>query len=371
MQMLFDVAKQLDALTETLRLVSNIAVPVEPGQKVEVKVLSGVPDLFVTDKVLDNPLPAGVAQLLTQIPVEIQVSWSVTDGERTLEPGVDFLATNGMKGPSVDFLFKPPLLELGTVKPLVDDALRIIKAKVTLRAWPNNVAPNAPSNTLPQAVVSKEIPLSLFMSLVPLEIPAILALFRFEHFRPLGKADLDPGFVLMIVPENSNSYLQDLTDMMLDLLQQIDAALRPLRTLISIAAFLARLTVLRHALSAQPMLRIVHFDEIDKLNNVHMRVETRFGVDFANPDMRADNRVSSLIFIGIPGRKVTCFVDTGQSPGDGAFQITLGNEMIVLLPSLNLNADALAEHPEVEVIDNTNNGLNNFDDSLSSIRFEN
>ena len=57
--MLFDLAKQLDALTNTLRLVSNVIVPVEPGQKVELKVLSAAPDLFVTDKVLDNPLLAG------------------------------------------------------------------------------------------------------------------------------------------------------------------------------------------------------------------------------------------------------------------------------------------------------------------------
>jgi len=367
--MLFDVVKQLDVLTETLRLVSNVAVPVEPGQKVELKVLSGAPDLFVTDKVLDNPVLAGAAQLLTQIPVEIRVKWSVTDGERTLDPGQDFLATNGIEGPFVDFIFKPPLLDLGTVKPLVDDSLRIITARVTLRAWPNNVAANAPATAVPQAIVSKEVKLSLILALVPLEIPTILSLFRFDTFRPLGKADLEPGFVLMVVPESS--YLQDLTGVMNDLLQRIDDALRPIRTLAGIAAFLAGLTVLRHAVSAQPMLRIVHFQEIDRLRNIHMRVEKFLGIDPIDPDMRADNRVSSLIFIGPPGRKVTCFADTNQSPGDGAFQVTLGNAMILLLPSLNLNAAALAAHPEVKVIDNTNNGLNNFDDSLSSIRFEN
>jgi hypothetical protein len=88
--MLFDVLKQLNVLTETLHLVSNIASTVEPGQKVELQVLSGAPDLFVTDKVLDNSILTGAAQLVTQIPVGIHVEWSVRDGDRKLlQPGVD------------------------------------------------------------------------------------------------------------------------------------------------------------------------------------------------------------------------------------------------------------------------------------------
>lgn len=364
--MLFDVVKQLNALTETLRLVSNVSVPVEPGQKVELKILSAAPDLFVTDKVLDNPILTGVAQLLTQIPVEIQVRWSVTDGERKLSPGVDFLATNGMAGPFVDFIFKPEFLELGTVKPLVDDSLRIITAQVTLRAWPTNIAPNT---TEPQAVVSKEVKLSLPLAVAPLEIPTMLALFRFADFRAMGLADLTPGFVLMLMPKNS--YLQEFTEQLNETLVRIEEAIRPIRTLLGLAAFLARLNVLRQALTAQPMLRMLHRQEIDSFNNIHMRVDTRFGVDFFKRDLRADNRVSSLIFMGVSGKKVTCFVDKDRDPGDGAFEIVSATEMIVLLPTMNLNAATLAEHPEVKVIDNTNNGLNNFEDSLSSMKFNN
>lgn len=363
--MLFDLAKQLDALTNTLRLVSNVIVPVEPGQKVELEVLSAAPDLFVTDKVLDNPLLAGTAQLLTQIPVEIRVAWSVTDGAERLSPGVDFLATNEMRGPSVDFIFKPPFLELGTVKPLVDDSLRIITARVTLRAWPNNVALNAPSTAVPQEVVSKEVKLNLILSLVPLEIPTLLALFRFEDFRALGKADLTPGFVLMVMPKHS--YLGELVENMNEVLVRIEEAVRPIRTLLGLAAFLAGLNILRQALTAQPMLRAFHGTEIDDLDNIHMRVDTRFGSDFLKRDLRPNDRVSSLIFLGVPGKKVTCFADTDQDPDDGAFEVHLGTEMIAVVPTLRLKQ---APHPAVTVIDNTDSGNNNFDDSLSSLRFD-
>jgi hypothetical protein len=97
-----------------------------------------------------------------------------------------------------------------------------------------------------------------------------------------------------------------------------------------------------------------------------MRVDTRFGSDFLKRDLRADNRVSSLIFLGVPGKKVTCFADTDQDPDDGAFEVLLGNEMIAVLPTLRLKQ---APHPAVTIIDNTDDGNNNFDDSLSSLRF--
>src|SRR5215210_2229203 len=106
MQMLLNLTQQLNALTETLRLVSDVAGLVEPGQKVELEVMSAAPDLFATVNVLDNPVVGGTAQLLTQIPVEIQVTWSVTMNGKPLKPGTDFLATNNAEGPSVAFLFK-------------------------------------------------------------------------------------------------------------------------------------------------------------------------------------------------------------------------------------------------------------------------
>ena len=364
--MLFDVLKQLDALTNTLHLVSNVAVPVEPGQKVELKVLSGAPDLFVTDQVLDNPILTGTAQLLTQIPVEIRVKWSVSDGERTLEPGVDFLATNNLQGPAVDFFFKPAFLELGTVRPLVDDSLRIITARVTLVARLNNVAPNAPNTAVPKEVVSKEVKLPLILSLVPLEIPTMLALFRHSDFKSL-EDDLTAGFVLMVVPQHS--YLQDLTEVMNDLLVRLDEAVRPIRTLVGLAAFLTGLTILRHALAAQPILRIRHGD-IGDLDNIHMRVDTRFGLDILKRDLRPDNRASSLVFIAPPGRKVECFaskifLENGLPPffPSGAFTVSTGVEMFVVLH--NLETNTLNNTPGVEVVVTAGS----FNDSISSVKF--
>ena len=75
--MLIELTKQLDVLTETLQLVSNVTGQIEPGQKVELDVISRAPNLFATVNVLGNPVVGGVAQLLTQVPVEIQVKWIV------------------------------------------------------------------------------------------------------------------------------------------------------------------------------------------------------------------------------------------------------------------------------------------------------
>src|SRR6185312_15804340 len=117
--MLINLTKQLDALTETLRLVSNVTGHIEPGQKVELDVISAAPDLFATVNVLDNPILAGTAQLLTEVPVEIQVKWSVTMNRKPLNPGTDFLVTNNAEGPSVAFLFKPEFIDLGFAKTLI------------------------------------------------------------------------------------------------------------------------------------------------------------------------------------------------------------------------------------------------------------
>ncbi|MBD0371204.1 MAG: hypothetical protein ICV60_10245 [Pyrinomonadaceae bacterium] len=359
--MLLNLKNQLDALTDTLHLVSNVAGPVEPGQKVELEVVSGAPDLFATVNALDNPVLAGTAQLLTQVPVEIQVTWSVTLNGKPLKSGTDFLATNNVEGPSVAFLFKPEFIDLGFSKNPFPARL-VIKATVRLRAWPTN---GAIATAIPTAQVSKDITLELPLSLMPLEIPTILALFRNEQFRALPDDNLDGGFVLMVVP--SYSYLQGLTEQMNDLLVKIDEVVRPIRTLLGLAAFLSGLTILRQALSAQPMVRLRHGD-IDDLTDIHMRVETLFGADLLNRDLRPNDRVSSLIFMAPKGRKVGCYNDQNQAEGEGAFAVDVGDEMITLIPSLRVSIAELEAQPHVEVL-KPDNDSNRFDDSMSSVQF--
>ena len=359
--MLLNLTKQLDALTETLHLLSNLAGPVEPGQKIELEVVSAAPDLFATVSVLDNPVVGGVAQLLTQVPVEILVTWSVTKAGKPVKPGTDFLVTNNAEGSSGTFFFKPEFVDLGFARN-PSPTLIVIKATARLRAWPTNGV-TATTNPIPQ--LSKEVSLEIPLQLVPLEIPTILALFRYKEFRSLEGGTLEGGFVLMVVPDYS--YLQDLTEEMNALLVRIDEAVRPIRTLVGLAAFLSGLTILRQALSAQPMVRMWHGD-ISNLTSIHMRVETRFGIDLLNRDLRPNDRVSSLIFMGPEGRKIGCYNDENHAQGEGAFTVDVGNEMITLIPSLRVSIAKIKLNPNVEVLVEDNDS-NRFDESMTSVQF--
>jgi len=363
--MLFGVLEQLNALTDTLRIVSNVPTTIQPGQRVELQVLSGAPDLFVTEPILD--VATELLKLVTQIPVEIQVRWSVKGWSEIEEkmidlvPGVDFVATDGIEGPSSAFFFKPLFYELGAAPVLMPTPLEIT-AEVTLHAW---LTYKKDENLPIQEVVSEKVVLPLSLGLLPLEIPTLLALFRFDNYRSLGKNDLEPGFVLMVVPDNS--YLQDLTEVMNGLLARLDEVMGPLRALAGIAAFLTGLTILRHAVSAQPMLRIRSGD-IPNLSDIHMRVEKRFGIDRLNPDLRPHDRVSSLILLAAPGRIVGCYNNEKFKQDEGAFTVETGDEMIALVRNLAISSEELHAHPNVVVL-KPNNDDNAFDDSMSSVKF--
>jgi hypothetical protein len=340
--MLTSVAEQLKTIVESLSIVTNAAGPIEPGQKVEFNIVSSITDLAASESLATIPL---------SIPIDVQVSWTIEDENGTQLDEADVLSPNPLTGLNLFLLFKPPIVDLGHDAP--DLVLRTVKAKVTVKSFNLTPAPTSATKDL-----------QLPVQLVPLELPIILALFRFSKYRPFAD-DMEPGFSLMVVPRGSP--IQGLTEPTNEILRRIERTLSPLRTFVGIAGFLAGLRILSQALAAQPMVR-ARAGNIENLTDIHMRTETFLGIDIFNRDMRANDRISSLIFIGPPGQTVACYNDENFAEGEGAFKVQAGLDMVVLIPDLSVTMSRLEDIPGVAIIKEDNDS-NRFDDSMTSVKF--
>lgn len=315
---------------------------------------------------------ATIAHFRERVPIGLKVKWSFEYLDRPepneLVPGRDFLSSDrDVTGLALSILFKPPIMEM-RMRPRLPQRVRVT-ATVTA-SGPSIVSPPGPlmlaASLNPKATATFTLPDLL---LLPVELPTFLALFRLEDFKPYATdgvdiqanplAEVHEGFVLIIYPDNCPvpASLETLNGM----LQRVDEVLAPLRSLVGMATFLDELSILRKSVAAQPMMRIVGAP-VRKFNDIHMNVET-FGFDVLNQDRRPDNRVSSLIFVGQPGRQVHCFRHHNFEPGDGAFTITLPDTMFVKIRSLKIGNAAMNDIDGVTV---TNDTEDNFDDNMSS-----
>jgi hypothetical protein len=335
-------AAQLDYLVSTLRLVTGAAGRVEPGHLVEAKVISSLTDLTGTD--------VGAVSVPIERPVQLDVSWSVVDHTGTeRHENEGFVASDGLTGPVVGFVFMPPIDSLST-RPTAP-AKWTIKATVTLTA---------------EGAGSVTRDLEVPVELVKLEIPVLLALFRLRDFQSFQDSDV-PGFVLMVVPEDS--ILQGLAQPFNELMIQIEDAVRPLRAIAGIAEFLTGIGVLRQALSVQPLARIKR-GAIDDMEDVHMDKETFLNIDILNRDLRAGDRVSSMILMGPCGTRVGCYQDENQSLSDGewAFNLVVGPEMITVVRDLS-GPRPPKTFPLNRIFVRQDSG-DDFEDDMSSVEFD-
>jgi hypothetical protein len=368
--MAIDLLLQLLDWANTIHMVSTATGLIEPGQKVDLQILSSARNMFVIDSVGGIQLPVGTGTLLPSLPVKLKVAWLVKDDEgNTLNPGTDYLITkaapsvNSGQGQLISLIFMPPIVELGASEvPLTANIS--VEAEVTLEVLHSTPVanPTRVAVTIPSDVTRRLDPnhLKLPLELVPLEIPTFVALFRLSDYQPFAR-DMEPGFVLMIVP--GSSPLRGLVEVTNDILQRLEDAVRPLRALAAMAIFLTRLTIARQALEAQPMIRIIAGD-VDNLTDIHMRTETFLGVDIFNRDMRANDRVSSMIFMGPPNRMVGCYNDEEFAEGEGAFSVRVDETMITLIPVVR----SVANEGVIEVLQEDDDD-NRFEDSLTSVKF--
>lgn len=385
---MFPVMDQLSDLARTLSLVSDQIGPVEPGQTVNVEIVSTAQQLLAADPLslagITGTLPAPATQLLSMNSVRLKVEWNLFKYERrawrALKLGIDYLMPvvargidAGMSGAQASFLFKPPIVELLVREEPLPPLKIKIKPTITLEVLPlgGAVPVLPPGGALPK--ISYTIPngdiapgnsdyLALKLEIVALEIPAVLILFRHAKFQPFEN-NLLPGFALTIV--RGGASVRDVTELLNKTLARIEEAVRPLKTLAGFAAFLLKLPLLRSALGASPMVRTLAGD-VDHLFDIHMRVDKFWGIDVVEEDLRADDRVSSLMFLGPPGSAVECFNDTKFKTGQGALRIEAGLTLVVLADDLKtVRPGALPEGIEITVDDPDHD----FNDSMSSVRF--
>jgi hypothetical protein len=304
-----------------------------------VSVVSSLTDLSVLE-----PLAIPVLR-----PVRIDVEWAVVGPAGDLADGVDYV-TSAVEPLAAGFIVKPPFVP--SVVDLDPNPLDgwLIRARVTVSV-----------GTL--AGTRRELLLPI--SLAPLPVPELAALFRHDHFKPY-EDDNAPGFLLLVVPDWSP--VRAIGETFNDLMDDLDRAMRPLRTLAGIAAFLSGIEALRLAAAGQPMTR-VHPGDVPDLDDVIMRVETTLGMDWLNRDLRAGDRTTAIIVFGPPGTTFAFYDDEKYdlSHGEWAFQLTTGLEMAVVVPDLRPAKPPTLPPMKFEVLQH--GGGASFNDNLTSVRF--
>ena len=264
---------------------------------------------------------AGTIPLTVQNPVGIQVHWDVLDENKVALPGTQFSAPSGQDVLDLTVAFPVQIEEL-TTGALPTVVRRYLRATVTLTA-----------GTTTHTFSLPDVPL-----LVPsIGIPVVLAFFLHTNFA--AASGDDSGAVLIVVP--SNSPLQSLAQLqpILDTLQQTAGTLT---SLAEFASFLLGLQQLSTALAAQPHVQFRVADRINNLNDITLIQRAWY-----ENDTEAEDELSSLIFIGPPGKAVRCYNDRDREEGEGWFELTIarhvdeeggvsvGKEMYTLIRSLH------------------------------------
>lgn len=317
------------------------------GNLVGTEELNGVPGELTQ---LEGTLPIPV-----QAPVTVTVEWSVRDADGSLlAEGDSFLAPDGLASPQVVLVFAPEVVELTASAPPPVAVQRFLHARVRLAAG---------------GVTTPDIDLPPLPLLIPaLAIPTVLAMFLHSNFQP--RDGDDDGAVLVLVPEDSPFRSLAALQPTLDTL---DSAVSRLTGFARFASFLLGLRDLTAALGAQPHVQFRAQDGIGNLNDI-----TLIQRGFFSNDTEAEDELSSLIFLGPPGRKVECFVARRFRDGEGRFDLTIARSVVegeerigleLFTAARSLHAATPATVPtgqELEIVRARGGG---FGDELSSVRF--
>ena len=305
--------------------------------------LSGIPGQL-SQLVGSFPIPV-------QVPVQLSVKWDVLD-ERdnvVIEGSGTFFAPTGTSAPEASFVFAPQVVEL-TTDMSVPVVHRFVRATVTLTAGPTSYP-----FTLPK---------------IPVDIPAIpvptLAVF-FLHTNFAPRSGDDDGAALIVVPNNSP--LRSLAQLT-PILQTLQNTVSSLSAIGGFASFLLGLDQLTGALPGQPHVEFRVADSANQISNLNDITLIQRGI-FEN-DTEAEDELSSMILVGIPGKKISCFNDRDEDDDQGEFTLTTGVEMCALVRSLHSPNPAVSPSGASLHVDHDPAGWftsDSFGDELSSIRF--
>ena len=318
--------------------------------------------------------PAGVNGLLgqltgsipmlskTQVPVQLEVVWTVqdengnqlADNQWDISKGVpaDASSTPQIKGTDIAIAFRPEVAELTTTNPVPAPVRRQLVATVTLKALGKSSEPLA----LPPVPV-----------LIPtLLIPKLIAAFRHGEFQP--KAGDDDGFVFLMVP--GASPLRSV-DQLKTTLATVQETLTTLKSFADLAAFLLRLDSLVSGITASTYFAFAAEDGVPVLNDI-----TVIQNDLLTNDIELEDEISSMIFMGPPGKVVHWFCEDDFLTENGDFSLKVGPQLFTVIRNLSGAvpvsdpvSDA-AGSPLVTVHHSPSGGSDTFNDFLSSVKFE-
>lgn len=263
------------------------------GNLVGTQELPGVPGLLGQ---LAGAIPIPVPN-----PVGVSVHWEVLDENHNPLTTVQFSAPGGVDSLAVTLTFPIQVEELsaGSAPTTVR---RFVRATVTLTAGTTTY-----SFTLP------DLPLLL----PAIGIPALVAFFLHTNFA--AASGDDSGAALIVVP--SDSPLQSLAQLqpVLDALQQVASTLTAAA---EFASLILGLQALSSALAAQPHVQFRVADSIGNFNDI-----TLISRPWYQNDTEAEDELSSLIFLGPPGKALKCYNDRQQNEGEGWFELTIGRKI--------------------------------------------
>jgi hypothetical protein len=371
----------LQALGQRLRAIYSGPPLIPPGQLVNVTLSPSPSELTALDEIIrtinltwtskdvrfvneivDNlgilgPMPIGglftlgtpgsLQRLLasvpipTEVPVAVNVTWTLWSAGPPLAQLTqgEYNALSDLTLPELVVLFRPDIVELGKSLPAPKKIL--IRGSVVLSVGSANVTIRLP-----------EVPV-----FVPaIAVPTIALFFLHSNFSP--RQGDDDGAVLIVVPASSplRSFEQ-----LQPVMDALDAALSSLSAFASFSSFLLGVRDVTAALPAQPHIQFRAEDGIGNLNDITLIQRSIF-----ENDTEAEDELSSLIFVGPPGRRLQCFNARDFDTGEGQLDIVLGPEMFAAVHNLHSGT------PTVEPAGATISfpaSASSFGDTLSSIRF--
>jgi hypothetical protein len=387
----------------TAQAVSPPAIP--SSEPVELPTAEGATGDEITDADLLSGVPGLLGQVSAKIPVPtlapvgIKVEWRVElatypgantfplnptwvpiNAEITADGMRDYLAPLGLLGPSVELVLPPSFIDWKTSVPLgtgeADAAQRLEELKNSMTHY--RVIAKITVSALGLSVGPRELT-------VPVDVPAIgiprVAVFfrniNFDpHFDQSDNTNTD-GAALLLVPNSfpvqTYEQIAPTLSQLAGTLTQVQTTLRDTKAGLKLAGFLLGLNSLISAVDAQPMFQFRVADQIDQLSKIIFR---NGGWKLFPPaifsTVDADERISSMIFLGVDGSGIGVFNQPHQQHkvkgGHGAFKLITGVEMWAAIRNFQFHDDKdvilIPGGASIEILSRESQNFNDEADSL-------
>jgi hypothetical protein len=261
---------------------------------------------------------------LLDVPDDATIAWTVG--------GAEAVAEGGLSNPSIVLRFKPEVVELLGGPP--SPATARVRATVTL---------GETSRILETTV-----------SVFPLRVPSLLALFRNASF-----SAADNGAALLVAP--GSSPLSSVTGARAAV-QSLHTAAVALSAFTRFATLAGRVAKLVTALQTHEHVSFVRTDGLANLNTITL---IQRGI-LAN-DIEAEDELSSLILLGPASRRARLFIRRDFDQEAGRLDVGVEDENIVLIANLDAKHPATVPAGRAQVIVEAT-GNKTFSNTLSSLQ---